>query len=156
MERERGRGWEGEKEGERGDIFTCDNGMKQIMGHWDLYLQYIFLSVIPVDIVQPHKTSTYPGVGVFCVPQSLDPPLNQETAYQVANLQPLTVVGGLLTILFIAPHCFTTKVQQLVGYAVGEMVVSSESDGDGEDSGDRWRPSTGDCFEVVTAWVHPK
>ena len=44
-----------------------------------------------------------------------------------------------------------------MAYAVGEVVGPARSDGEEEEErGERWRPSTGDCYEVVTAWVHPK
>ena len=42
---------------------------------------------------------------------------------------------------------------------MGEVIGPSGSDEDGEEEeerGERWRPSSGDCYEVVTAWVHPK
>ena len=81
------------------------------------------------DIVQFRRPKAYPGMGVFCVPHTVDHTVDHETTYQV---------------------------HQLMAYAVGEVVGPARSDGEEEEErGERWRPSTGDCYEVVTAWVHP-
>ena len=47
----------------------------------------------------------------------------------------------------------------MVGYAVGELAKPLElSEDEVEDSLTRWHPQHGqdDCYEVVTAWVHPR
>ena len=49
----------------------------------------------------------------------------------------------------------------MVGYAVGEMMKPLREDFEdvhvGERNVTRWRPNKMDqCYEVVTAWVHPK
>ena len=46
----------------------------------------------------------------------------------------------------------------MIGYAVGEIAsgVDEESD-DSEQELTRWRPRARDsCYEVVTAWTHPR
>ena len=43
----------------------------------------------------------------------------------------------------------------MIGYAVGEMVRTVGGE-EGDEPEPRWRPSSNDCYEVVTAWVHPR
>lgn len=46
------------------------------------------------------------------------------------------------------------QVNQMIGYAVGEVVRAEETE---EERGAvRWRPrGSQKCYEIVTAWVHP-
>ena len=48
----------------------------------------------------------------------------------------------------------------MVGYAVGEIAKTrdhSEQEEDGEGQVSRWHPGgSTQCYEVVTAWVHPR
>ena len=51
----------------------------------------------------------------------------------------------------------------MVAYAVGEQMkpasarkeAGQEGEGEGEEEG-RWRGMGDSCYEVVTAWVHPR
>ncbi len=63
---------------------------------------------------------------------------------------------------FSLPSLLPTQVDEMVGYAVGEMVKPSanqdgrEREEEEEEAVTRWRPRSHDCYEVVTAWVHPR
>ena len=52
------------------------------------------------------------------------------------------------------------QVVRMVGYAVGEVIrpSSDPSEEVSELEPTRWQPqhNTGSCYEVVTAWVHPR
>ena len=49
----------------------------------------------------------------------------------------------------------------MIAYAVGEMAKPSTHDEDEEEGEERmregrWHPKKWNCYEVVTAWVHPR
>ena len=53
------------------------------------------------------------------------------------------------------------QVRHSVGYAVGEVpnpVAMGDDSEEVEQRGvaARWRPLDQDCYEIVTAWVHPR
>lgn len=58
------------------------------------------------------------------------------------------------------PHLFTFCIQvaSMVGYAVGEILPDPSEDlHSTEDELSRWTPRAKDsCYEVVTAWTHPR
>lgn len=57
---------------------------------------------------------------------------------------------------------FAQQVVNMVGYAMGEIAkpaLKKEEEGEEEGGGrtlTRWYPNDSDCYEVVTAWVHPR
>ena len=57
---------------------------------------------------------------------------------------------------------FAQQVVNMVGYAMGEIAkpaLKEEEKGEEEGGGrtlTRWYPNDSDCYEVVTAWVHPR
>ena len=53
---------------------------------------------------------------------------------------------------------YSLKVENMIGYSVGEMVVPvydrTNLEEDGEET--RWVPSKLNCYEIVVGWVNPR
>jgi len=53
--------------------------------------------------------------------------------------------------------CSFVKVDQMIAYALGEMAKPTwEGEEVEEELPVRWHPASLNCYEVVTAWVHPR
>ena len=118
--------------------------------------------IIPIAATSLQKyQKPYAGVVVFHLPCALEVGMNIDdtTTFRVSVWSSYSSckVGGVNNLLVCTLNitCYiilSMKVDQMIAYALGEMVKPVDS---GEGGSEELRMNM-NCYEIVTAWVHPR